>query len=236
MTLARITGNQAMPNFSHIKALVFDAYGTVFDVHSVHAAAERRFPGQGQALTQLWRAKQLEYMFLRSLMDRYIPHDQNTEAALRYAAKQLKLDLDAAGRAQLMAAYLKLEPFPDARDALAQLGSVRKAILSVGTAAMLEATVAHAQLTEYFEFLLSANAVGIYKPHPKVYQLAEDSLHVQREAIALVSSNYFDIAGAKNFGLAAFWINRGAGIADELGVRADAELTSLAELPTLLRP
>ena len=223
-----------MKSFSGIKTLVFDAYGTVFDVFSVVALAEQMFPGKGQALSQGWRAKQLEYMFLRTLMNRYVPHDRNTEAALTFVARQLQLPCGPAQRAALMQAYLHLQPFADAPPALAALQAYRRAILSVGTPDMLTQTVRNARLEKHFERLLSVDSVKVYKPHPRVYQLAAEELGVTREEVGFVTSNYFDVAGAKAYGFTVFWVNRTGALPDELDLLPDATLGSLTELVSTL--
>jgi 2-haloacid dehalogenase len=217
-----------------IKALVFDAYGTVFDVHSVAALAERMFPGKGQALSQGWRAKQLEYMFLRTLMNRYVPHNRNTEAALTHVARQLQLTCGPAERAGLMNEYLHLNPFADVSPALAALQNYRRAILSVGTPDMLIETVRNAGLEKQFERLISVDSVKVYKPHPRVYQLAEEELGLTRKEIGFVTSNYFDVAGAKACGFTVFWINRAGALPEELDLKPDVTLGGLTELVSTL--
>lgn len=220
---------------STIKAVVFDAYGTVFDVHSVADLADAMFPGSGGKLSQLWRAKQLEYMFLRSLMGRYVPHNENTAAALAYSCNQLSLGASAEQRQRLMDAYLRLNPFPDAAETLTQLAGYKRAILSVGTPAMLEETTENAGLRSHFDRLISVDAVKVYKPHPAVYQLVLDELGVAKEEVAFVTSNFFDVAGAKAFGFIVYWINRTQMLPDELGLSPDVVLSQLAELPEALR-
>lgn len=220
---------------STIKAVVFDAYGTVFDVHSVADLADAMFPGNGGKLSQLWRAKQLEYMFLRTLMGRYVPHNENTEAALVYCCNQLSLGATPEQRQHLMDAYLRLSPFPDAEQALTQLAGYKRAILSVGTLAMLEETTQNAGLRSHFDRLISVDAVKVYKPHPAVYQLVLDELGVAKEEVAFVTSNFFDVAGAKAFGFRVYWINRTQMLPDELGLSPDVVLGQLAELPEALR-
>jgi 2-haloacid dehalogenase len=215
-------------------ALVFDAYGTLFDVHSVTATAESFWPGRGVALSQHWRAKQLEYTWLRSLMGRYEDFTHVTESALRYACGSLKLEANDAKRAQLMKAYLHLATFPEVGDALARLQGIRLAILSNGSPTMLEPVVFNAALHGVITDVLSVDAVGVFKPDPRVYQLAVDRLGVPAKAIGFVSSNCWDAIGAKSFGFRTFWINRAGAPVDELGVRPDHELKSLAELPALV--
>lgn len=213
-----------------LKAFVFDAYGTVFDVHSVAALAEQLFPGHGQSLSQLWRAKQIEYMYLRTLMGRYIPHNENTESALVYTCKALGLKCDSAQRAKLMQAYLRLTPYPEAVGALDALAGHKRAILSVGTMPMLTEMVAHAGMTRHFDKLISVDAVKVYKPHPATYQLVLDELGVARSEVGFVTSNYFDVAGAKAFGFTVFWINRNNALPDELGLLPDHVLNDLGGL------
>lgn len=215
-------------------ALVFDAYGTLFDVHSVTAAAESIWPGSGAALSQLWRTKQLEYTWLRSLMGRYEDFTQVTESALRYACASLRLECEGAQRAKLMQAYLRLATFPEVSEALARLHGIRLAILSNGSPAMLEPVVFNAALHGVITDVLSVDAVKIFKPDPRVYQLAVDRMGVPAKAIGFVSSNCWDAIGAKAFGFRTFWINRAGAPVDEMGVQPDHELRSLAELPALV--
>lgn len=219
-----------MPNVKKLNAFVFDAYGTVFDVHSVVSLADSFFPGKGVLLSQTWRAKQIEYMYLRTLMGRYVPHDQNTEAALVYSCKLLELDCDADRRAALMGEYLKLKPFPDVPGALEALSGYRRAILSVGTKPMIEAIVTNAGLSSQFDALLSVDTVKAYKPHPSVYQLVLDEMSLAKDEVGFVTSNFFDVAGAKSFGFKVFWINRGRLVPDELGFMPDHILNNLDEL------
>jgi len=213
---------------------VFDAYGTLFDVHSVAALAESLFPGQGVALSQLWRAKQLEYTWLRSLMGTYVDFGAITEAALAYAGGALDLPLDGGKKTRLMAAYDNLALFPDARPALAALAGRKLAILSNGSPAMLRPLVEHAQLAATLNAVISVDEIKLYKPDPRVYQLAVDRLDVAKDEIAFVSSNYWDAAGARNFGFRVFWINRAGAQPDELGAAPDVALAKLTELASLI--
>lgn len=223
-----------MQQLTGIKALAFDAYGTVFDVHSVIALAEQFFPGKGQALSQLWRAKQIEYMYLRTLMGRYVPHDQNTEAALKYCMKFLQLPGGEPERKALMAAYETLTPFPDAVATLPQLASLKRSILSVGTPDLLRKLVGNAGVAEQFDKLFSVDAVKAYKPHPTTYQMATDGFGVDRHEVGFVTSNYFDVAGARAFGFKVIWINRKGDLPDELGLVPHVELQSIAQIPQVL--
>ena len=223
---------------SPLRALVFDAYGTLFNVHSVIEACDAMFPGKGAALSQLWRTKQLEYSWLRSLMGRYVDFNQVTREALQYACKSMGLTYSEDLLSQLNAAYRTLALFDDALPTLQQLRSqqptVKCAILSNGANDMLNAVVVHNKLDAMLDAVLSVDDVGIFKPDPRVYQLACDRLHLDRHEIGFVSSNGWDAAGAKTFGFTTFWINRASAPVEELGVTPDRMLNSLAELPPLL--
>jgi 2-haloacid dehalogenase len=213
------------------QALIFDAYGTLFDVHSVIRRCDTLWPGKGAALSQLWRTKQLEYTWQRSLMRRYVPFSQVTREALAYACEALKLALDPAAEDALMQEYLKLAAYPDVPGAQARFKQ-KQAILSNGSPDMLEPLVRHSKLR--FDAVLSVDQVKVYKPAPEVYQLAVERLGVAKEAIAFVSSNCWDALGAKAFGFKVYWINRGQAPVDRLGVRPDALLGSLGDLPEVL--
>ena len=193
------------------RAFVFDAYGTLFDVHSVSALAEELAPGQGAILSQIWRSKQLQYTWLQSLM---IPaqarddFERITAKALDYAISQLMVPLGVAERARLVDAYRRLTPFPDAADALADLAPRPRWILSNGTFAMLEPLVRESTLAPHVDGILSVDAAGVYKPAPRVYQLAVDATRCAQGEIAFVSANGWDAGGAKAFGFMTIWINR----------------------------
>ena len=209
-------------------ALVFDAYGTLFDVHSVLRRCESFFPGRGAELSQLWRAKQLEYTWQRSLMGRYAPFSTVTREALAYSCEALRLELTAERMEALMAEYNMLSPFADVAPTLSRFASFKKAILSNGSPDMLEPLVQGSGLQ--FDAILSVDAVGVYKPSPEVYELAVARLDLARDEIGFVSSNCWDALGAKAFGFTVFWINRGGAPVDRLGFKPDAILRTLGEL------
>jgi 2-haloacid dehalogenase len=219
---------------SPVRALVFDAYGTLFDPFAVKTRAEELFPGNGAALSQLWRAKQLEYSWLRTLMGRYENFWKITEDALLFACHTLKLSCDKHLRSQLMQVYLTLPAFPEVKPALAKLSSLPLSILSNGTPEMLAPLVAANDMTRYFKNVFSVDALQMYKPRPEVYQHAVSSLGVPKEAIGFISSNFWDIAGATSFGFRTFWLNRASVPADELGIAPIAVLSTLTELPDIL--
>jgi len=221
-----------------IDALVFDAYGTLFDVHSVMQRCESWWPGKGAALSQAWRAKQLEYTWQRSLMQRYLPFSAVTRDALAWACESLGLALDEKKAQSLMEEYLRLSVFPDVPAALAKLRrnqanlSRKQAILSNGSADMLLPLVSHSKLS--FDAVISVDELKIFKPAPQVYALAANKLGVPKEKIGFVSSNCWDALGAKSFGFTVYWINRAGAPVERLGFTPDAILKSLGDLPEIL--
>jgi 2-haloacid dehalogenase len=224
LTFSKITPVKTLMS----KALVFDAYGTLFDVHSVARRCESFWPGKGALLSQAWRAKQLEYTWLRSLMRCYRPFSQVTREALAYACQALDLSLNEIQMEALMGEYLMLAPYPDAEVFLGKLKTQKRAILSNGSPDMLEPLVAHSGLR--FDAVLSVDELRLYKPAPEVYELAVRKLHTRKEDIGFVSSNCWDALGAKSFGFTVYWINRTGAPVDRLGFSPDAILKSLGEL------
>ena len=219
------------------RAFVFDAYGTLFDVHSVVTLAEELAPRQGAVLSQLWRAKQLEYTWLSSLMlsPGYRREDFSmlTAHALDYAISQLMVPLTAVDRQRLLDAYRALSPFPDATDALAVLAPRPRLILSNGTLDMLHPLVSSSSLAPHIDGVLSVDAADIYKPSPRVYQLAVDRLQLPAADIAFISSNGWDAAGAKAFGFTTFWINRSGLPVERHAPEPDYVVGSLANVAAL---
>ncbi len=221
-----------------IEAFVFDAYGTLFDVHSVTALAEQLASGRGNALSQLWRAKQLEYTWLSSLMGPSAAGRADfaelTARALDHALASLAIDLGDDARERLRGAYLTLAPFSDADAALAALAPRPRWILSNGTLAMLDPLIRQSGLGRHLDGVLSVDAAGIFKPSPRVYQLAVDRLQLPVARIGFVSSNCWDAIGAKAFGFTTFWINRLRAPVDRHGPAPDRIIATLADLPSLL--
>ena len=210
-------------------AFVFDAYGTLFDVHSISVRAHALATQSGTALSQLWRTKQLEYTWLQSLMGRRDDFAGVTALALDYAIAALGLPLDATARRSLLDAYLQLSPYADARATLERLAPRPRWILSNGTRAMLDPLIEHAGLGDVLDGTLSVDEAGIYKPSPRVYQLAVDRLGLPAKDIGFVSSNGWDAIGAKAFGFTTWWINRGGMPLDKHGPAPDYVVGSLAE-------
>lgn len=191
-----------------IKALVFDAYGTLFDVQSVAAVTEAAFPGHGATITQIWRLKQLEYTWLRALMGRYEDFWTVTTESLDFTLKTLGLTATPAFLAEIAGAYDGLALYPEARAALEGLAPYRLAIFSNGSPAMLKRLVAHAGIGEFLETVISVDEIGVYKPDPRGYAHVEKRLGLARDEILFVSSNGFDIAGAKAHGFTVARIER----------------------------
>jgi 2-haloacid dehalogenase len=219
-----------------ISALVFDAYGTLFDVHSVSRLAESLFPGRGTALSVAWRTKQLEYTWLRSLMGRYEDFSRVTQSALEWSLESLAIEADDAARRALLDEYRRLAMFPEVHETLQRLSGKRAlAILSNGHPEMLNAVIEHNGLASLFRGgILSVHAAKVFKPDPRVYRLVEDALGVPRSMMGFVSSNGWDAAGAKAFGFRAFWVNRSAAPVERLGVRPDAVVKDLAAIVDLV--
>jgi 2-haloacid dehalogenase len=209
-------------------AYVFDAYGTLYDVHSVAQACDACWPGRGPQLSQLWRTKQLEYTWLRSLMGRYEPFSRVTRDALQWSCAFSGLALSAGQIERLMEAYLSLSLFPDVRETLDRLPG-RKAILSNGSPDMLDPLVARSGLA--FDAVLSVDALKVYKPAPQVYELAVRQFRIPASDITFISSNCWDALAAKSFGFRVCWINRTGAPVDRLGFSPDEILKTLSDLP-----
>ena len=215
------------------RAVVFDAYGTLFDVHSV-VEAGRAVTDDPQALSTLWRQKQLEYTWLRSLMARYEDFWAVTEQALRFALRRLGISAREGQVSALMQAYLSLACFPEVKAALGRLGGVPLGILSNGAPGMLGAAVRSSGLGGLLRHVLSVDAVKIYKPSPRVYQLGPQAFGYPAGEMVFVSSNGWDIAGARAFGYVTCWCNRLGAPMEALGVAADHEVERLDQIPERL--
>jgi len=207
------------------EAFVFDAYGTLYDVHSVAARCESCWPGKGAQLSQLWRAKQLEYTWQRSLMQHYVPFSTVTREALAYGCEALKLELSVAQMEGLMGEYTRLSLYSDVGATLKKIAG-KKAILSNGSPDILLPLVENSGLE--LDAVISVDELKVFKPAPQVYQLAVETL--QTKNIGFVSSNCWDAIGAKSYGFTVYWINRSGAPVDRLGFKPDRVLTSLDEI------
>jgi 2-haloacid dehalogenase len=243
-----------------IKAVVFDAYGTLYDIQSVAAVTEDAFPGHGDIITQIWRIKQLEYSWLRSLMRRYEDFSVITRESLAYTIRVLGLKHDAAAFERIMDKYLHLDLYPDALSALASLKDRKLAILSNGSSDMLNGLVRNSGLDRVLDATISVDQKRVFKPAPEAYTLIEARLGMRPDEVLFVSSNPWDACGAKAFGLNVAWIERVTPEAmalacinsdvvapltmfkalrtqmDELGVKPDYRIHALSELPDLVHP
>jgi 2-haloacid dehalogenase len=242
-----------------IKAVVFDAYGTLYDIQSVAAVTEQAFPGYGDIVTQVWRIKQLEYTWLRSLMRRYEDFSVVTRESLVYTLRILGLKHDSAVLERIMEKYLHLDLYSDAAAALAAMRGRKLAILSNGSPAMLDALVCNSGLDRVLHATISVDSQKVFKPAPDAYTLIEAALGVPPDEVLFVSSNPWDACGAKAFGLNVAWIERVTPEAmalacaksdlvapltmfkairmqmDELGIEPDHRIKALADLPGLLQ-
>ena len=218
-----------------VRAVVFDAYGTLLDVASAAERSRDLLGDKAGPLAELWRQKQLQYTWLRALMGRHVDFWQVTGDALDHALDALRLTAPEL-RGRLMEAYGRIGPCADARDALSRLKEARLkvAILSNGTPRMLASAVLSAGLDGLIDEILSVESVGIYKPHPSVYKLAVDRLGIWPAELGFVSANGWDAWGAKAAGLRVAWCNRAGLPRERLGEPPDAELTTLAELPAAI--
>ena len=212
-----------------VDAVAFDLYGTLLEVASVGRAAAE-VTDDPAALVDLWRTKQLEYTWLRSLMGRYQDFWATTGDALDYSLDRLGIVADDTTRSRLLGAWLDVRPYPEVVDALARLAPRRLAVLSNGNASMLDAGLAAAGIRDRFDHVLSVDEVGVYKPHPSVYELALKAFALPAERILFVSSNAWDASGAKAFGLPVAWVNRTGAPLERLGAPPDLMVADLAML------
>jgi len=223
------------PTLKQIAACVFDAYGTLFDVSSVARGAQDALGERWQALSDLWRTKQLQYTWLRGLGGHHADFWQVTGDALDYAMSTFGIKDDAL-RARLMDLYLRIAAYPEVPAMLAELKArgIRLAILSNGTPQMLAAAVANSGIADYFDAVLSVEEVGVFKPHPSVYGLAPKRLGLANEQICFLSSNGWDAFAAKAFGFRVLWCNRFGQMPERIPSPPDGEITDLSLLPARL--
>jgi 2-haloacid dehalogenase len=197
-----------------VKALVFDAYGTLYDVHSVYAKTEELCPGRGDLITQIWRLKQLEYTWLQTSLLEYRDFGFLTRASLEFALLTVGIEPKESIIGPLLDKYLDLDPYLEAKDALGRLksrGNQKLAILSNGSTVMLSTLVKSSGLDRYLDATISVDGAKKFKPHPDCYALVEKVLGAKTDEVMFVSSNSFDVVGAKHFGFKVAWVRRGGG-------------------------
>src|SRR5712691_3236639 len=217
---------------SVLEALAFDMYGTLVDPIRIWKQLERYLPDDAQRIAELWRQKQLEFTFRLTAMERYEDFEQVTRKALDYALATVKRELEAGQKDALMAQYNDLERFPDVEPGLQRLqeAGYTMVVFSNGSPSMLAAIMDAAQLQEYFQGFVSVDEVKVYKPSPKVYRHVAERLGRANENVRLMSSNPFDVIGARNAGMQAAWIDRSGGLFDPLDARPDMVASTLLEL------
>ncbi|MFC4270615.1 haloacid dehalogenase type II [Sneathiella chungangensis] len=225
----------ATVKLEHIKACVFDAYGTLFDVNAAARAEQQALGDKWQEIAEIWRMKQLQYTWLRSLQRRHADFWEVTGDALDFAIASAKM-ADPALRERLMNLYLTLSAYPEVKATLQTLkrAGMKCAILSNGTPEMLDAAVENAGIASLLDGIYSIEEVGIYKPDPSVYQLAVDRLDVSPSEISFQSSNGWDAYSAKAFGFNVIWCNRFGQADERLPETPDAQIRTLDELPAIV--
>ena len=226
-----------MTKFIGIQACVFDAYGTLFDVHSAVGKHRARLGDKADAVSGMWRTKQLEYSWLRTILDRYVDFWRITADGLDYALDAHRID-DTALRDDLLHAYLDLDCYPEVPRVLNTLrdAGLRTAILSNGSPMMLEAAVESAGIGDGLDEVISVDELGMYKPSAEAYQLAMDELEVGRGQVSFQSSNAWDAAAAATFGFRVAWCNRFGQARERLPDAPDVEIRTLDELPAIVLP
>ncbi|MEM9934380.1 MAG: haloacid dehalogenase type II [Bacteroidota bacterium] len=216
---------------AHIKAIVFDAYGTLLSIDTLNTRLEKHFGDQAKAINQVWRQKQLAYTWLRGLMREYKAFSIVTEEALLFAGNHLKVSLSRETIIDLVRGYFELQAYEDVQPTLERLQETHSlAVLSNADPVMLTAAMTHNQLSPYLDAVLSVDTVRQFKPSPAVYQLAVDRFQLPAEEIAFVSANTWDITGAAAFGFRTVWLNRFGKTMDTLGYSPTLSIQSLSEL------
>lgn len=217
-----------------IKALVFDVYGTLFDVHSVEKKCDALYKGHGAEISKIWRQKQLEYSFLRQVMGQYRPFKQVTLDALKFALQTLDLSHDDAQLQSILAEYEELDPYTEVEKVLSEGNDKQLVIFSNGSRDMLEPLVEQSGLAQYFDSVISVDDVKQYKPSPASYMHVLNTLGLKREEVLFMSSNGWDISGAKSFGFKTAWINRNRAPVEVLNLEPDYILQDLTGILDLI--
>ena len=218
----------------NIKAIIFDAYGTLFDVNSAAEMCKNKIGDKWENFSNYWRMTQLEYTFLRTLMDRYKDFWQITEDSLDKSMKVYKIDNSL--KKELLNLYKKLSVFPEVKQTLTKLKEkkLKLAILSNGTPALLNGLVNSNNLNNLFDDIFSIDEVKVYKPSSKVYELPIKKYQIKKNEVAFLSANTWDASGGGNFGYISIWVNRNNSIFDNLDYKPSSEIKNLNELVKFL--
>ena len=218
---------------NNTKAIVFDAYGTLFDVNSAAEKCKEKIGGQWETFANYWRTTQLEYTWLRSLMKKHKDFWQITEDSLDKS--MLTFKIDKSMRNELLNLYKELSTFPEVKSVLEELKkkSIKLAILSNGTPSLLSNLVKNSNLENLFDDVFSIEEVKIYKPDPKVYDIPVNKYKVKKEEITFLSANTWDVSGGGNYGYNAIWVNRTNNVFDKLDYKPKNEVKNLRELLNL---
>ena len=227
-----------MTEINGIRACVFDAYGTLFDVHSSAARLKGEIGPKADQLSAVWRTKQLEYTWLRSLIPAYKPFWEVTQDGLDFAMEECGLSERTDLRQKLLDLYFELDAYPEVPTMLNALkaAELQTGILSNGSMDMLNGAVGSAGLGDVLDAVLSVESVGIFKPDPRIYQLVLDHYELSSpDQVAFMSSNAWDAAGAAHFGFQVVWVNRFSKPWERLPGKPKAVLTDLTTLPDLIR-
>ena len=218
----------------NIKAIIFDAYGTLFDVNSAAEMCKNKIGDKWENFSNYWRMTQLEYTFLRTLMDRYEDFWQITEDSLDKSMKVYKIDNSL--KKELLNLYKKLSVFPEVKQTLIKLKEkkLKLAILSNGTSALLNGLVNSNNLNDLFDDIFSIDEVKVYKPSPKVYEMPIKKYKIKKNEVAFLSANTWDVSGGGNYGYNPVWVNRNNNIFDNLDFKPSYEIQNLKELEEII--
>ena len=218
----------------NVKAIIFDAYGTLFDVNSAAEKCKDKIGDKWEVFANYWRTTQLEYTWLRSLMNKHKDFWQVTEDSLDKSMKAF--NIDPSMKNELLDLYKVLSPFKEVPEVLRTLKEkkFKLAILSNGTPSLLNELVKNNNLNNIFDDLFSIEQVGIYKPDSKVYDMPVQKYRIKKNEIAFLSANTWDVSGGGNFGYNAIWVNRNKNIFDNLDYKPNSEIKDLSELISLI--
>lgn len=226
--------NGAKRSDDMIKTLVFDLYGTLFDINSVQGKCEKLFPGNGEKIAKAWRHKLIEYTHVRQLVDQYKPFSKVIKDALEYVLDRNEFDYSLKDIHECMEAYDRLTVFPEVSQTLNEMTRVDKVIFSNGNREMIEKVLVHSNIENSFKYILSLEEFAMYKPNSNAYMLLEEKVECEKNEVLFVSSNKWDIVGAQKFGFQTAWINRNFSEFEYIEVEPDYEFQSIYGVKDLL--